>query len=112
MNTKDGVRLGKARVITMRELSQRTAQVMGEINDEGRPAVITRHGRFVGVIVPLERQKVESFLLENLDEILGLESFNDEETEVAAVSGVAAAIEVGVSPEEILKDLPGGTTAD
>ncbi len=45
---------------TMRELNQRTGQVMGEILKHQRPAYITKHGRFIAKIVPLEPAKVES----------------------------------------------------
>ena len=45
---------------TMRELNQRTGQVMGEILEHQRPAYITKHGRFIAKIVPLEPAKVES----------------------------------------------------
>jgi antitoxin (DNA-binding transcriptional repressor) of toxin-antitoxin stability system len=36
----------------MRDLNQRTAEVMKDIEEHG-PAFITRHGRFIAVIQPL-----------------------------------------------------------
>ena len=45
---------------TMRELNQRTAEVMREINESGRPAAITRRGRFIALITPLASERVES----------------------------------------------------
>jgi prevent-host-death family protein len=49
------VRVGgdQALVFTMRELGQQAAHLMAEIEKGGKPAFITRHGRFVAVITPL-----------------------------------------------------------
>ncbi len=44
----------------MRELNQHTADVIREINESGKPALITRHGRFVAAIYPLASQDVEA----------------------------------------------------
>jgi len=46
----------------MRELNQRTAEVMKDIEKHG-PAFITKHGRFVAVITPLSPGQVESAVL-------------------------------------------------
>ena len=43
----------EARIYTMRDLNQRTAEVMKDVEEHG-PAFITRHGRFIAVITPLE----------------------------------------------------------
>jgi len=52
-----------ALVFTMRDLNQQTARVMAEIEESGKPAFITRHGRFVAVITPLVPGRVESRVL-------------------------------------------------
>jgi antitoxin (DNA-binding transcriptional repressor) of toxin-antitoxin stability system len=48
---------------TMRDLNQRTGQVMDEIQKYQRPAYITRHGRFIATITPLAPGQVESRVL-------------------------------------------------
>jgi antitoxin (DNA-binding transcriptional repressor) of toxin-antitoxin stability system len=50
-------------MFNMRELSQRTAQVMKEISDSGEPALITLRGRFVALITPLTNGELESKLI-------------------------------------------------
>lgn len=50
-------------IYSMRDLNQRTADVIREINDSGRPAAITRHGRFVAVIIPVAGKGVEAAVL-------------------------------------------------
>jgi antitoxin (DNA-binding transcriptional repressor) of toxin-antitoxin stability system len=50
-----------ARIYSMRDLNQHTAQVMSDIEEHG-PAFITKHGRFIAVITPLHGQ-VESRVL-------------------------------------------------
>ena len=59
------VRIGddEALVFTMRDLNQQTARVIEEIEKAGRPAVITRHGRFIAIITPLAPGQVESRIL-------------------------------------------------
>jgi antitoxin (DNA-binding transcriptional repressor) of toxin-antitoxin stability system len=53
----------EALVFTMRELNQQTARVIDEIEKAGKPAVITKHGRFVAIIRPLTPGQVESRIL-------------------------------------------------
>ena len=52
-----------ALVYTMRDLNQQTARIMAEIEEAGKPAFITKHGRFVAVITPLAAGRVESRVL-------------------------------------------------
>lgn len=58
-----GSQLGSEQIYSMRELNQRTAEVIREINESGVPAAITRHGRFVALITPLTNADVESTVL-------------------------------------------------
>src|ERR1039457_1970275 len=44
----------------MMQLNQQTAEVLKEINDDGRPAMITKRGRFIAMIVPLVSANIES----------------------------------------------------
>jgi antitoxin (DNA-binding transcriptional repressor) of toxin-antitoxin stability system len=53
----------KALVFTMRGLNQQTARIMGQIEKTGKPAFVTRHGRFVALIMPLASGQVESRVL-------------------------------------------------
>ena len=53
----------EALVYTMRDLNQHTARVMGEIEKTGKPAFITRHGRFVAIVTPVSPGQVESRVL-------------------------------------------------
>jgi prevent-host-death family protein len=57
---------GEAQIYTMRELNQRTAEVMREIEEHKVPAFITKHGRFVAMITPLETGQVESRVLSEM----------------------------------------------
>ncbi|GII00435.1 type II toxin-antitoxin system Phd/YefM family antitoxin [Planobispora takensis] len=61
-------RIGRAdmQIYKMRDLNQRTAEVIQEINDSGKPAVITRHGRFVALITPLMGKGLEGELVARL----------------------------------------------
>ncbi|MBP2404502.1 type II toxin-antitoxin system Phd/YefM family antitoxin [Streptomyces syringium] len=54
------VSLSEARIVTMRELSQRTSQVVQEICQSGQPALITRHGKFLAAIAPLEDVTIDA----------------------------------------------------
>ena len=59
------VRIGddEALVFTMRDLNQQTARIMAEIEKSGKPAFITKHGRFIAFITPLPPGRVESRVL-------------------------------------------------
>jgi antitoxin (DNA-binding transcriptional repressor) of toxin-antitoxin stability system len=52
-----------AQVYSVTQLNQHTAQVLEEINNSGRAAVVTRHGKFVALITPLASLSVESVVL-------------------------------------------------
>jgi len=58
-------------VYTMRQLNQQTAQIMNEIEKHARPGFITRHGRFVAMIVPLQPGQIESRMLGQMAREIG-----------------------------------------
>ena len=53
----------EALVFTMRDLNQQTAPLIEELEKVGKPAIITRHGRFIAVIRPLAPGQVVSRVL-------------------------------------------------
>ncbi|MFF3208428.1 type II toxin-antitoxin system Phd/YefM family antitoxin [Streptomyces sp. NPDC002962] len=61
-----GIKLDNVRVVTMRELSNNASQIVREVNEQDRPAVVTKHGRYVAVIQPLTNAQVESVALRSL----------------------------------------------
>jgi len=61
--TEQRIELAEARVISMRELNQRTSAVIDEVNGSGEPAVVTKHGQFVALITPLAGRRIESLVL-------------------------------------------------
>jgi prevent-host-death family protein len=56
----------RALVYTLRDLNRSTARVMDEVEETGKPAFITRDGRFVAIITPLAPGQVESRILAEL----------------------------------------------
>lgn len=61
----------EALVYTMRDLNQQTARIMGEIEKTGKPAFITRRGRFVAIIAPVAPGQVESRVLAEMAREIG-----------------------------------------
>lgn len=61
----------EALVYTMRDLNQQTARIMGEVEKTGKPAFITRHGRFIAIITPLAPGQVESRVLAEMARDIG-----------------------------------------
>jgi antitoxin (DNA-binding transcriptional repressor) of toxin-antitoxin stability system len=61
----------KALVYTMRELNQQTARIMGLIEKTGKPAFITRQGRFIALITPFAPGQVESRVLTAMTREIG-----------------------------------------
>lgn len=60
------IELASARIITARELSRDTAAVLNELNEKNEPAIISRHGKFVALLTPLEGAKLELSALQRL----------------------------------------------
>jgi antitoxin (DNA-binding transcriptional repressor) of toxin-antitoxin stability system len=52
-----------AKVYTVTQLNQHCGEVMREIARLGRPAAVTRQGKFVAIITPLADVDVESVVL-------------------------------------------------
>lgn len=55
--------LANVKTYTMRELNQNTAHVLEEINDSRKPALITKHGRFIALITPMRDVEIEQLVL-------------------------------------------------
>jgi prevent-host-death family protein len=51
---------GSDRIYTMKQFSRRTAGILKEVNDDGRPALITRRGRFIAMVTPITGENAES----------------------------------------------------
>ena len=85
-------RLDNEQSYTMRELNQDTAKVLQKINESGKPAVITRYGRFVALITPLANKDVESAVVEAV-------------IQEAAQSGAKQYPRKSLSPEELAEEL-------
>ena len=64
------VDLGSARIITVRELSRDTAAVLREINESGEPAIVSKHGRLVAMLAPLDGAKLELVALQSASSAL------------------------------------------
>jgi antitoxin (DNA-binding transcriptional repressor) of toxin-antitoxin stability system len=60
----DQVNGDKPGIFTMRQLNQQTAFVMDQIEKSGRPALISRSGRFVARITPIQPEVEERVLSE------------------------------------------------
>lgn len=56
--------------VTIRELSRNTGQVLDEVQQTGRPALVTRNGRLVAALIPLDDEALEDFVLASLPEFV------------------------------------------
>lgn len=74
------IELASARIITARELSRDTAAVLTEVNEKNEPAIVSRNGRFVALLMPLEGAKLELKALQRLSSELPSGSDVDDET--------------------------------
>lgn len=73
------ISLDKARVVTARELAHGTSRILRELQEAGRPALVTKHGRYIAVIQPLADAEVEAISLRSLARE-GLEDDDDAES--------------------------------
>jgi len=55
--------------ITLRELARNTASVIQGIQSSGRPALVTRNGKPVVALVPIDEAALEAWLLKETADI-------------------------------------------
>jgi len=49
--------------VTIRELSRRTSRVVDAVQETGRAAFVTRNGRLVAAVIPVDEEALEDFIL-------------------------------------------------
>lgn len=57
-------------VVGIRELARQVSRLVGEVEESREPAVITRRGRPVALIVPVDQAALEDFVLANAPEFV------------------------------------------
>jgi prevent-host-death family protein len=50
--------------VTLRELARNTASVLQGVQSSGRPALVTRNGRPIAALIPIDETALEEWLLE------------------------------------------------
>jgi prevent-host-death family protein len=68
--------------VTIRDLSRNTSEVIDGVRETGRPAFVTRNGRPVAVLTPLNEEDLEDYLLATHPEII--QSIAEAERDIAA----------------------------
>ncbi|MCH7846351.1 MAG: type II toxin-antitoxin system Phd/YefM family antitoxin [Acidobacteria bacterium] len=52
--------------VTMRDLQRNAAQVVHDATDTGKPAIVTRNGKPVAILIAVDEETFEDFLLARL----------------------------------------------
>lgn len=65
--------------VNIRELSRKTGEVVEEVVNTGRPALVTRHGRVVAALVAVDAEALEDFVLANAPEFVASMAEADED---------------------------------
>ncbi|MDH2388583.1 type II toxin-antitoxin system Phd/YefM family antitoxin [Streptomyces sp. HNM0663] len=89
-------------VVTMRELGQNAAKTIDRINESGRPALVTRHGRPQAAIIPLANAHIATTVLAHPDSALrkSVVAAEEEMASEGAVSSADVAKSLGLEPQE------------
>ncbi|MGA8016411.1 MAG: type II toxin-antitoxin system Phd/YefM family antitoxin [Candidatus Dormiibacterota bacterium] len=74
--------------VTLRELARNTASVIQGIQSSGRPALVTRNGRPVAALVPIDEAALENWLLTQSAEITRAVAEEDADLEAARSQGI------------------------
>jgi prevent-host-death family protein len=74
--------------VTLRELARNTAAVLQGVQSSGRPALVTRNGRPVAALIPIDETALEEWLLDRAPTVT--------RAAAAADPGLAAGREQGV----------------
>jgi prevent-host-death family protein len=56
--------------VSIRELSRNPSRVVDEVTKTGRPALVTKNGRTVAALVPIDEEDLEDFVLSNAPEFV------------------------------------------
>lgn len=67
-------------LINARELARRTSWILEEVETAGRPFLVTKHGRPIATILPIDNEELEDFLLTHAREYV--ESMEEAEVEL------------------------------
>lgn len=82
--------------VGIRDLSRNPSKVVEEVSNSGRPALVTKHGKPIVAIVPIDEDALEDWVLENAPSFV--------EARRAAERELAAGETVDL--EDFLIDLP------
>jgi prevent-host-death family protein len=85
-------------IIGLRQLSRETADVVEQLQSNGEPVVVTRHGRPVAALITVDDSRIEDLLLSSTPSVI--ESAREAEGAVAA--GTTKSL------SEALAEMPGG----
>lgn len=55
-------------IVTVRDLQRDPARILKELEDNGRPTFVTRRGRPIAVLMPLDEEELYDFVLSNAPE--------------------------------------------
>lgn len=74
--------IGLVATVSVRDLANGASRVIEAVRTSGRPAVITRRGRPVAAIVPIDQEALEEWVLANAPEFVA--NMAEAEAEIAA----------------------------
>lgn len=56
--------------VGIRELARQASQVVAQVETTGRPMLITRHGKPVAALIPIDESELEDWILANAPEFV------------------------------------------
>jgi len=80
-------------VVGIRELARQVSRLVGEVEASREPAVITRRGRPVALIMPVDQTALEDFVLANAPEFVDAASAADAELVAGQTRPLSAVLE-------------------
>lgn len=66
-------------IVSVRELAQSTSRILAQVQESGRPAIVTKNGRPYASLVPINETDLEDFVLANAPEFVEDRRRADEE---------------------------------
>lgn len=86
------------RTYGIRELQRRSSEIVAELERSRRPALVTRHGKPIAVLSPVDEDALEDFILANAPEYVASMDEADEDGRrgrTRSLSDVVAEIDAG-----------------
>ncbi len=79
--------------VSIRDLANNASSIVQSVGDSGRPAIVTKHGRAVAAVVPIDQDGLEDYVLATAPEYVRGRADADAELAAGATRSLTGVLE-------------------